>query len=100
MTQAVGKRHCGENKESQPHNVGFDHGFLGWSGHIPTGRTKTSPRASPSPAPEYEALVKEVPFNDHIVHGVKGKVIENLEQITIELSAELDEKFATYSRTS
>jgi hypothetical protein len=28
-------------------------------------------------SPERQALVKEVPFNDHIVHGVKGKDIEN-----------------------
>ncbi len=34
FTQAIGKWHCGENEESQPHNVGFDdfYGFLGWSG--------------------------------------------------------------------
>ena len=98
FTQAIGKWHCGENEESQPHNVGFDdfYGFLGWSGLYTDWQDENfAPEFALSP--ERQALVKEVPFNDHIVHGVKGKDLENLEQITIELSAELDEKFATYS---
>ena len=70
--------------------------FSGGPVYIPTGRTRDfAPEFALSP--ERQALVKEVPFNDHIVHGVKGKDLENLEQITIELSAELDEMFATYS---
>ena len=98
FTQAVGKWHCGENKESQPQSVGFDdfYGFLGWSGLYTDWQDEEfAPEFALSP--ERQALVKEVPFNDHIVHGVKGKDVENLEQITIELSAELDDKFATYS---
>ena len=98
FTQAVGKWHCGENKESQPHNVGFDdfYGFLGWSGlYTDWQDAEFAPEFALSP--ERQALVREVPFNDHIVHGVKGQEIENHEQITIELSAELDEKFAAYS---
>ena len=98
MTQAVGKWHCGENRESQPHHVGFDdfYGFLGWSGLYTDWQDEAfAPEFALNP--ERQALVKTVPFNDHIVHGVKGQEIENLEQITIELSAELDDKFATYS---
>ena len=98
FTQAVGKWHCGENKESQPQSVGFDdfYGFLGWSGLYTDWQDEEfAPEFALSP--ERQALVKEVPFNDHIVHGVKGKDVENLEQITIELSALLDEKFAAYS---
>jgi arylsulfatase len=97
-TQAVGKWHCGENKESQPQSVGFDdfYGFLGWSGLYTDWQDENfAPEFALSP--ERQALVKEVRFNDHIVHGVKGKDVENLEQITMEVSAELDDKFATYS---
>ena len=48
-------------------------------------------------SPDRQALVRKEGFNDHIVHGVKGQEVENLEQITKEVSAELDDKFATYS---
>lgn len=98
VTQAIGKWHCGENEESQPHNVGFDdfYGFLGWSGlYTDWQDAEFAPEFALSP--ERQALVREVPFNDHIVHGVKGKGLENLEQITLEVSAQLDEKFAHYS---
>ena len=74
VTQAIGKWHCGENEESQPHNVGFDdfYGFLGWSGLYTDWQDENfAPEFALSP--ERQALVKEVPFNDHIVHGVKGK---------------------------
>ncbi len=98
FTQAVGKWHCGENEESQPHNVGFDdfYGFLGWSGLYTDWQDEEfAPEFALNP--ERQALVREVPFNDHIVHGVKGKKVEDLEKISIEVSAELDEKFAAYS---
>ena len=47
--------------------------------------------------PGAAGLVKAVGFNDHLVHAVKGQDVENLEEITIEVSAELDDKLATYS---
>ena len=97
-TQAIGKWHCGENKESQPQNVGFDdfYGFLGWSGlYTDWQDAEFAPEFALSP--ERQALVKRVPFNDHIVHATKGKDVENQEQITIEMSAQLDDKFAAYS---
>ena len=80
FTQAIGKWHCGENEESQPHNVGFDdfYGFLGWSGLYTDWQDESfAPEFALSP--ERQALVKEVAFNDHLVHGVKGKEVENLE---------------------
>jgi arylsulfatase A-like enzyme len=97
VTQAIGKWHCGENKESQPQNVGFDdfYGFLGWSGlYTDWQDAEFAPDFALSP--ERQALVKRVPFNDHIVHATKGKDVENQEEITIEMSAQLDDKFAAY----
>lgn len=99
VTQAIGKWHCGENEESQPHNVGFDDffGFLGWSGLYTDWR---DPEFAPDFAlsPERQALVAGTPFNNHLVHAVKGREVENVEEITTEVSAELDDKFATRSQ--
>jgi arylsulfatase len=98
VTQAVGKWHCGENTESQPHNVGFDdfYGFLGWSGLYTDWQDEDfAPEFALSP--DRQAFVKEVPFNNHVVHGVQGRELVNLEEITIEVSAQLDEMFTTYS---
>lgn len=98
VTQAVGKWHCGENEESQPQSVGFDdfYGFLGWSGLYTDWQDEDfAPEFALNP--DRQAYVQTVPFNPHIVHGVKGKGIENLEKISIEVSALLDEKFAAYS---
>lgn len=98
VTQAIGKWHCGENEESQPQNVGFDdfYGFLGWSGLYTDWR---DPEFAPDFAlsPERQALVAGTPFNNHLVHAAKGQAVENLEEITTEVSAQLDDKFATYS---
>jgi arylsulfatase len=98
VTQGVGKWHCGEDEASQPQNVGFDdfYGFLGWSGLYTDWQDENfAPEFALSP--DRQAWVQTVPFDPHIVHGVKGQPIEDLEKITIELSAQLDEKFADYS---
>jgi arylsulfatase len=98
VTQMVGKWHCGENKESQPQNVGFDdfYGFLGWSGLYTDWRdAETLPEFALSP--ERQAMVKKLPFNPNVVHGKKGAELESLEEITIPVSAELDDKFTNYS---
>lgn len=98
FTQAVGKWHLGENLESQPQMAGFDdfYGFLGWSGlYTDWQDVEFAPEFALSP--ERQALVHSVPFNDHVVHGVKGQEVENLEQITKSVSAQLDEMFASYS---
>ncbi|HSN78326.1 MAG TPA: sulfatase-like hydrolase/transferase [Anaerolineae bacterium] len=98
FTQAVGKWHLGENLESQPQSVGFDdfYGFLGWSGlYTDWQDVEFAPEFALSP--DRQALVRSIPFNDHLVHGVKGEEVENLVQITKEVSAELDDMFAIYS---
>ncbi len=98
FTQAVGKWHCGENVESQPHNVGFDdfYGFLGWSGLYTDWQDETfAPEFALSP--DRQAYVKTVGFNPNVVHGVKGKALENVKEVTIEVSAQLDDMFTTYS---
>ncbi len=98
VTQGVGKWHCGEDEASQPHNVGFDdfYGFLGWSGLYTDWQDENfAPEFALNP--DRQAWVQTVPFNPNIVHGVKGKPVENVEKITIELSALLDEKFTNYS---
>jgi arylsulfatase len=98
VTQMVGKWHCGENKESQPQNVGFDdfYGFLGWSGLYTDWRDpETLPEWALSPA--RQALAQSLPFNRNVVHGTKGKDLENLDEITMEVSSQLEDKFAAYS---
>lgn len=98
FTQAVGKWHCGEDEPSQPHNVGFDdfYGFLGWSGlYTDWQDAEFAPEFALSP--ERQAFIQEMEFNSHLVHGVKGKGLENLEEVTVELSAQLDDMFTTYS---
>lgn len=98
VTQGVGKWHCGEDQGSQPQNVGFDdfYGFLGWSGlYTDWQDVEFAPEFALNP--DRQAWVQTVPFDPHIVHGVKGQPIEDLEKITTEVSALLDEKFATYS---
>ncbi len=98
VTQGVGKWHCGEDEASQPQNVGFDdfYGFLGWSGlYTDWQDVEFAPEFALNP--DRQAYVQTVPFNPHIVHGVKGKPVEDQEKITIEVSALLDEKFTAYS---
>jgi arylsulfatase len=98
VTQGVGKWHIGEDEASQPQNNGFDdfYGFLGWSGLYTDWQDEDfAPEFALSP--DRQAYVQSVGFNPNVVHGVKGKPIENIEEITIELSAQLDEKFTAYS---
>jgi arylsulfatase len=97
-TQAVGKWHMGENKNSQPQNVGFDdfYGFLGVSDIYTEWR---DPYFYPEivNSPERTKLVEKSNFNRFLVHGKRGSDIENLEEITIPVSSTLDEKWADYS---
>jgi arylsulfatase A-like enzyme len=98
ITQAVGKWHMGENEESQPQNVGFDdfYGFLSVSDMYTEWR---DPYFFPEIAnsPERTALIKMLPFNRHMVHVKKGGKMENLEEITIPVLSQLDQKWADYS---
>ncbi len=98
VTQGVGKWHLGEDEASQPQMNGFDdfYGFLGWSGLYTDWQDENfAPEFALNP--DRQAWVQSVPFDPHIVHGVKGQPIEDLENITIEVSALLDEKFTNYS---
>lgn len=97
-TQAVGKWHMGENKESQPQNVGFDdfYGFLGVSDIYTEWR---DPYFYPEvvTSPERTRLVEKSAFNKCMVRSKKGGDIENVEEITIPVLSTLDEKWANYS---
>jgi len=98
VTQAVGKWHVGENEASQAQNVGFDdfYGFLSVSDMYTEWR-------DPHFFPEIvysEARtewVKNMPFNRCFVHATKGGKAENVEEVTIPVLSELDEKWCRYS---
>ena len=98
VTQAVGKWHVGENLASQAQNVGFDdfYGFLSVSDMYTEWR-------DPHFFPEIvysEARtdwVKNMPFNRCFVHAAKGGTAENVEEVTIPVLSELDEKWCRYS---
>ena len=98
VTQAVGKWHIGENVESQPQNVGFDdfYGFLSVSDMYTEWR-------DPYFFPEIvynrarTEWVENQPFNTCFVKAVRGGELENVEEVTIPVLSELDEKWCTYS---
>ncbi len=98
VTQAVGKWHVGENTESQPQNVGFDdfYGFLSVSDMYTEWR---DPYFYPevTNSEERTEMIKAFPFDRHWVHAKKGGQIEDLDEITIDVCAILDEKWADYS---
>jgi hypothetical protein len=41
--------------------------------------------------------MEEMDFDKHLVHAVKGEELEDLDEITVEVCAQLDDKWATYS---
>jgi arylsulfatase A-like enzyme len=94
-TQLVGKWYCGEAPESQPQNVGFDdfYGFHGW----PAVHTDWWGAASFAEFALSQALARSAPFSKNLVHAAGGSDVEDLEEITTEVSAELEDKFAAYS---
>ncbi|MCD4784610.1 MAG: arylsulfatase [Candidatus Eremiobacteraeota bacterium] len=98
VTQAVGKWHIGENKPSQPQNVGFDdfYGFLSVSDMYTEWR---DPYYYPEIVnkPERHKMVENLPFNRNLVHGVKGKGLKNVKEITIPVLEKLDEEWTDYS---
>ncbi|HQD84267.1 MAG TPA: sulfatase-like hydrolase/transferase [Quisquiliibacterium sp.] len=98
VTQAVGKWHIGENLPSQPQNVGFDdfYGFLSVSDMYTEWR-------DPHYFPEivYSAArsdwIRNMPFNKCFVHATRGKEAVNVEEVTIPVLSQLDDKWCTYS---
>ena len=98
VTQAVGKWHMGENRESQPQHVGFDdfYGFLSVSDMYTEWR-------DPYFFPEIvysEARtewVENIPFNKCFVHATRGGDLEEVEEVTIPVLSLLDDKWCAYS---
>jgi arylsulfatase A-like enzyme len=98
VTQAVGKWHLGEATASQPQHCGFDdfYGFLSVSDMYSEWR-------DPSFFPEivYSAArtewIKNRPFNKCFVHATRGGETEDVEEVTIPVLSELDEKWVRYS---
>ena len=98
QTQAVGKWHLGENLESQAQNVGFDdfYGFLSVSDMYSEWRdAHFFPEIVYSDA--RTEWIKNMPFNKCFVHAKKGGTSENVEEVTIPVLSQLDEKWCQYS---
>ena len=98
VTQAVGKWHMGENRESQPQHVGFDdfYGFLSVSDMYTEWR---DPNFFPEIvySEERTRWVENLPFNKCFVHATRGADAENVEEVTIPVLSTLDDKWADYS---
>jgi arylsulfatase A-like enzyme len=97
-TQAVGKWHMGENKESQPQHVGFDdfYGFLSVSDMYTEWRDPYFfPEVVYSEA--RTEWVKNIPFQKSFVHATRGGGLEAVEEVTIPVLSLLDDKWCTYS---
>lgn len=98
VTQCVGKWHLGENRDSQPQHVGFDdfYGFLSVSDMYTEWR-------DPYFFPEIvysrarTEWVENQPFNKSFVHAVRGGDIEVVEEVTIPVLSELDQRWCAYS---
>lgn len=98
VTQAVGKWHIGENKESQPHNVGFDdfYGFLSVSDTYTEWRdVYFYPEMVHSPG--RTEMMKKANFSKDLVHGKAGGEIEKVKEIDIEVLKTLDQDWTDYS---
>lgn len=98
-TQAVGKWHMGENRESQPQNVGFDdfYGFLSVSDMYTEWRDPYFfPEVVYSEA--RSEWVKNIPFNKCFVHATRGGETEEVEEVTIPVLSQLDDKWCEYSQ--
>ena len=98
VTQAVGKWHLGENRESQPQHVGFDdfYGFLSVSDMYTEWR---DPYFFPEIvySEERTAWVENQPFNRCFVHATRGGEPDNVEEVTIPVLSQLDDRWCEYS---
>lgn len=98
VTQAVGKWHLGENTESQPQNVGFDdfYGFLSVSDMYTEWR---DPHFFPEIVYSRARTdwVENQPFNKCFVHATRGGEATQVEEVTIPVLTELDQKWCAYS---
>ena len=97
-TQAVGKWHLGESLASQPQHVGFDdfYGFLSVSDMYSEWR-------DPAFFPEIvysearSEWMRNMPFNRCFVHAARGGAPENVEEVTIPVLSQLDDRWCAYS---
>jgi arylsulfatase len=98
VTQCVGKWHMGENAESQPQNVGFDDffGFLSVSDMYTEWR---DPHFFPEIvySTERSAWIENQPFNKCFVHAERGGQVKEVEEVTIPVLSQLDDKWCAYS---
>jgi arylsulfatase len=98
VTQAVGKWHLGENDESLPHNAGFDdfYGFLSVSDMYTEWR---DPYFFPEVvySAERTRWIENQPFNKCFVHATRGGEMEDVEEVTIPVLSQLDDKWCEYS---
>jgi arylsulfatase A-like enzyme len=100
-TRAVGKWHCGENKESVPQNKGFDefYGFYGVSDMYTEWRDNYFYPEIVNDPLIFNAMLK-AKFNKHNIKAKAGQFdIPEIEQEEIDLDTvkDLDEKWAEYS---
>jgi len=97
-TQCVGKWHLGENRASQPQHVGFDdfYGFLSVSDMYSEWR---DPYFFPEVVSSEERTrwIENQPFNRCFVHAERGGDVEEVEEVTIPVLAQLDDKWTEYS---
>ena len=98
VTQAVGKWHLGENAASQPQNVGFDdfYGFLSVSDMYSEWR---DPHFFPEVvySKARTEWIQNLQFNKSFVHATRGGEPEPVEEVTIPVLSQLDDRWATYS---
>lgn len=98
VTQCTGKWHMGENIESQPQNVGFDdfYGFLSVSDMYTEWR---DPYFFPEIVynADRTAWIENQEFNKCFVHATRGQECETVEEVTIPMLSELDDRWAAYS---
>lgn len=97
-TQAVGKWHLGENRESQPQHVGFDdfYGFLSVSDMYTEWRDPYFfPEVVYSEA--RTEWIENIDFQKAFVHATRHGEVEPVEDVTIPVLSRLDDMWAGYS---
>jgi arylsulfatase len=99
VTQCTGKWHMGENVASQPQHTGFDdfYGFLSVSDMYTEWR---DPYFFPEIvySAERTEWIQNQPFNRSFVHAKRGGDVETVEEVTIPVLSELDERWCRYSQ--
>jgi arylsulfatase len=98
FTQCVGKWHMGENAASQPQHVGFDdfYGFLSVSDMYTEWR---DPYFFPEIVYNKERTewIENQAFNKCFVHATKGADLDEVEEVTLPVLSQLDDRWCSYS---